>query len=121
MGQRNEGENIVENIYESSLRKVGERIEKGKLILRAEKENEINFKDMEGYIKNHMNEMTKLVKDAKLIKSSTSYNLKNFYNSFVKCEELLDQLSTNNINTRIDDIFSNIIIEINNKCKPVVL
>ncbi|CRH01010.1 conserved Plasmodium protein, unknown function [Plasmodium relictum] len=121
MRKKNDSENIINRTYESCLRKLEENIQKSKLVLKNEKEKKINFKDIEFNIKNHMNEMTKLVKEAKIINSSTSNNIKDFYNALIKCEELCYQLTSDDINQKINEMFNNIVMEINNKCKPIVL
>ncbi|KAI4837369.1 hypothetical protein MKS88_003841 [Plasmodium brasilianum] len=121
MGKKNDSADLVNSAYESSLSKAEENIKKGQLTLKEVKERKIYFKDVEFNVKNHMNEMTKLVKEAKLIKASTSSNIKEFYNSLIKCDELFDKLSTDDRNLRIEKMFSGIIEEINSKCKPVNL
>ncbi|CAD2083994.1 conserved Plasmodium protein, unknown function [Plasmodium vinckei lentum] len=118
---RNHNENTINRIYESSLKKLEENIDKGKLVLKAEKERKIDFKGVELNLKNHMNEMTKLVKEAKNIKTLSSNNIKDFYNSLIKCDELCDKFTTDEINKKINNIFDTMLVEINTKCKTVVL
>ncbi|CRG93704.1 conserved Plasmodium protein, unknown function [Plasmodium gallinaceum] len=119
--RKKDSEYIINSTYESCLRKLEENMQKSKLALKNEKEKKINIKDIEFNIKNHMNEMTKLVKEAKIINSSTSNNIKDFYNGLMKCEELCNQLTSDEINQKINETFNNIVTEINNKCKPIVL
>ncbi|GAW81898.1 hypothetical protein, conserved [Plasmodium gonderi] len=121
MSKNCEAENAVEEIYLSSIRKAQENIEISKHHLKGDKSKKISFKDCEFAIKNHTNEMTKLVKEASLIRGATSNSIKDYYDWLVKCDGLIRNLSYDDINKKIHEMFNAVIVEINSRCKPVLL
>ncbi|CAG9478048.1 conserved Plasmodium protein, unknown function [Plasmodium vivax] len=121
MSKTGQGANIVEETYLSSIRRVQESIESSKHHLRENNRIQMSFKDCDYAIKNHTNEVAKLMKDASHMRGVASTTISEYYSWLIKCDGFIKSLTCEDISMKINEVFEGVTAEINSRCKPVLL
>ncbi|CAA9989200.1 conserved Plasmodium protein, unknown function [Plasmodium knowlesi strain H] len=121
MSKTDQGTNLVEETYLSSIRRVQESIERKKHTLREDNSIKISFKECDYAIKKHTNAVAKMMKDASHMRGAASTNISEYYSWLIKCDSFIKSLTCEDINMKINEMFDVVIAEINSRCKPVLL
>lgn len=116
-----ENENNVLLAHETFVKIVKEKIEKQKLLTQEEKINRLEIEDTKLIIEKHVNEVKKIIKDAKEIYHVIYNQLKESAATLDTCNKMYHQLIQEENENKINTMFIDMILEIERRCEPAVL